>query len=160
MMSSLGYNPGEWELYWVWHSISERSSSITSITNTLNIYPFIQTFNKFSNQVDQGAVRLDTCKFQRKRKDIKAHRPAACLSLQESVLPAAVSYWGQALRVRRTESRIRLNRKCQQNQVSLNLILTIFFILSVTVIVLIIFTTRCFSSRTVFTLIARMLASR
>ena len=40
------------------------------------------------------------------------------LSLQESVLPAAVSYWGQALRVRRTESKIRLNRKCQQNQVN------------------------------------------
>jgi len=37
--------------------------------------------------------------------------------IHETVLPNAVSYWGRALRVRRTENRIRLNRKCQQNQV-------------------------------------------
>ena len=30
--------------------------------------------------------------------------------IHESVLPSAVSYWGQALRVRRTENKIRLNR--------------------------------------------------
>jgi len=37
--------------------------------------------------------------------------------IHETVLPNAVEYWGKALRVRRTENRIRLNRKCQQNQV-------------------------------------------
>ena len=74
------------------------------------------------------------------------------LSLQESVLPAAVSYWGQALRVRRTESRIRLNRKCQQNQVNLSIILILNLI--------VILATRCFSSRTVSTPTARMLVSR
>merc|ERR1719410_1380794 len=37
--------------------------------------------------------------------------------IHETVLPSAVTYWGQALRVRKTENRIRLNRKCQQNQV-------------------------------------------
>eukprot|EP00092_Neocalanus_flemingeri_P003715 GFUD01003992.1.p1 GENE.GFUD01003992.1~~GFUD01003992.1.p1 ORF type:complete len:686 (+),score=117.35 GFUD01003992.1:50-2107(+) len=37
--------------------------------------------------------------------------------IHETVLPNAVSYWGEALRVRRTENQIRLNRKCQQNQV-------------------------------------------
>ena len=30
--------------------------------------------------------------------------------IHESVLPSAVSYWGEALRVRRTENKIRLNR--------------------------------------------------
>ena len=35
--------------------------------------------------------------------------------IHESVLPSAVSYWGQALRVRRTENKIRLNRSVTQN---------------------------------------------
>ena len=30
--------------------------------------------------------------------------------IHQLVLPKAVKYWGQALRVRRTENRIRLNR--------------------------------------------------
>ena len=30
--------------------------------------------------------------------------------IHETVLPSAVTYWGQALRVRKTENRIRLNR--------------------------------------------------
>ena len=30
--------------------------------------------------------------------------------IHQTVLPSAVSYWGQALRVRKTENRIRLNR--------------------------------------------------
>ena len=32
-------------------------------------------------------------------------------------MPEAVSYWSKALRVRKTEKRIRLSRKCEQNQV-------------------------------------------
>ena len=36
--------------------------------------------------------------------------------IHESVLPSAVSYWGEALRVRRTENKIRLNRSvCSYN---------------------------------------------
>ena len=30
--------------------------------------------------------------------------------IHQTVLPSAVSYWGQALRVRKTENKIRLNR--------------------------------------------------
>ena len=30
--------------------------------------------------------------------------------IHETVLPTAVTYWGQALRVRKTENKIRLNR--------------------------------------------------
>ena len=30
--------------------------------------------------------------------------------IHETVLPSAVTYWGQALRVRKTENKIRLNR--------------------------------------------------
>eukprot|EP00095_Tigriopus_kingsejongensis_P009354 snap_masked-scaffold488_size158317-processed-gene-0.2 protein:Tk09354 transcript:snap_masked-scaffold488_size158317-processed-gene-0.2-mRNA-1 annotation:"conserved hypothetical protein" len=37
--------------------------------------------------------------------------------INNTVLPEAVTYWSKALRVRKTESRIRLNRKCEQNQV-------------------------------------------
>ena len=37
--------------------------------------------------------------------------------INDTVLPEAVTYWSKALRVRKTESRIRLNRKCEQNQV-------------------------------------------
>lgn len=37
--------------------------------------------------------------------------------IHETVLPSAVSYWGKALRVKRSENIIRLNRKCEQNQV-------------------------------------------
>lgn len=35
------------------------------------------------------------------------------------MLPEAVSYWEQALMVRKTESVIRLSRKCRNNQVFL-----------------------------------------
>ncbi|XP_063608213.1 leishmanolysin-like peptidase [Penaeus indicus] len=39
--------------------------------------------------------------------------------IHETVMPSAVSYWQQALMVRRTESVIRLNRRCEKNQVFL-----------------------------------------
>ena len=38
-------------------------------------------------------------------------------SFQDTVLPKAVNYWSKALRVRKTEKKIRLSRKCEQNQV-------------------------------------------
>jgi len=37
--------------------------------------------------------------------------------INDTVLPEAVTYWSKALRVRKTENRIRLSRKCEQNQV-------------------------------------------
>lgn len=37
--------------------------------------------------------------------------------INDTVLPEAVNYWSKALRVRKTEKRIRLSRKCEQNQV-------------------------------------------
>jgi len=37
--------------------------------------------------------------------------------INDTVLPEAVTYWSKALRVRKTESKIRLNRKCEENQV-------------------------------------------
>ncbi|XP_064083354.1 leishmanolysin-like peptidase [Macrobrachium nipponense] len=39
--------------------------------------------------------------------------------IHKTVLPSAVSYWQKALMVRRTESVIRLNRRCEKNQVFL-----------------------------------------
>lgn len=37
--------------------------------------------------------------------------------IHETVLPNALNYWGDALRVRRSQNIIRLNRKCKDNQV-------------------------------------------
>ncbi|XP_040565883.1 leishmanolysin-like peptidase [Lepeophtheirus salmonis] len=37
--------------------------------------------------------------------------------INNTVLPQAVAYWSKALRVRKTENKIRLNRKCEHNQV-------------------------------------------
>ena len=36
--------------------------------------------------------------------------------IHQTVLPSAVQYWGQALRVRRTDNQIRLNRCSQKKQ--------------------------------------------
>ncbi|XP_018900151.2 leishmanolysin-like peptidase [Bemisia tabaci] len=51
---------------------------------------------------DESVYRLDEGKFQ---------------LINNSVLPEAVHYWEQALMVRKTHNVIRLNRKCEQNQV-------------------------------------------